>query len=90
MTAMEKFYLDRADEARLSAASAQLLNVRERHLLAEATWSQLAIRAGRVQAMHEDRVEATQATRLANEAAASVALALPAAGESLDFNHLRN
>ena len=85
MTAMEKFYLERADEARLSAASADLLNVRERHLLAEATWSRLALRAGRVQAAHEGRVEAMQATRLAKEA-----LALPAIGDPMEFNHLRN
>ena len=86
MTAMEKFYTERADEARVSAASALLLNVRERHLLAEATWTRLATRAGKVQAMHEDRVEAMQATRLANEEAA---MAVKAA-EPMQSNHLRS
>jgi hypothetical protein len=89
MTAMEKFYLDRADEARLSAASALLLNVRDRHLLAEATWSRLALRAGRVQAMHEERVDTMHATRLANEAALA-ARSIAEIGEPPEFSGLRN
>lgn len=45
---MQQFYLDRAAEAGRSAASASLANIRERHLVAELTWSGLAARAGRV------------------------------------------
>ena len=47
-TAMQQFYLDRAAEAGRNAASASLANIRERHLVAELTWSGLAARAARV------------------------------------------
>lgn len=66
MTAMQLFYLDRAAEARSQAASASLANIRERHLVAEITWSGLAARAGRV---------GTMQTRLAGEACAPFASA---------------
>ena len=88
MTAMEKFYLDRADEARISAASSPLVNVRDRHLLAQATWAQLALRAGRVQAMHEERVETMQNARLANEAAATTALLVGEPSRTAEFKRL--
>lgn len=51
MTSMQQFYLDRAADAGRSAADSPLANVRERHLLAELTWSGLAARAGRVDVM---------------------------------------
>ena len=51
MTSMQQFYLDRAAEAGRDAAATALANVRERHLVAELTWSGLAARAGRVDTM---------------------------------------
>ena len=51
MTSMQQFYLDRAAESGRDAAATPLANVRERHLVAELTWSGLAARAGRVDTM---------------------------------------
>lgn len=53
MTAMNIFYRERADEARKGAAAATLMNVRERWLLSEATWMQLAVRGERADAARE-------------------------------------
>ena len=61
MTTMQQFYLDRAQEAGLLANAAPLANVRERHRVAETTWTDLAARAGRV---------GTMQARLAAESAA--------------------
>lgn len=61
MSSMQQFYLDRAAEAGLSAASEPLANVRERHRVAELKWGGLAALAGRVGVMQ---------ARLAAEAAA--------------------
>ena len=56
MTAMHQFYLDRAADAGIRAAAASLANVRERHLLAEMTWTGLATRAARVDAFQAARL----------------------------------
>jgi hypothetical protein len=53
MTAMNIFYRERAAEARKGAADAVLSNVRERWLLSEATWAQLAVRSERAEAVRE-------------------------------------
>ena len=48
MSETQQFYLERAAEAGQRAAAEPLANARDRHLVAEASWSSLAIRAGRV------------------------------------------
>lgn len=52
---MQQFYLDRAAQAGRDAAATPLANVRDRHLVAELTWSGLAARAGRVGTMQVER-----------------------------------
>ncbi len=49
------FYLSRAEEARTGAAEATLDNVRDRWLRAEATWSEMADRAGRIETARSER-----------------------------------
>ena len=51
MSAQQEFYLERAAEARASAESATLANVRERWLRSEATWSEMAARSARGETM---------------------------------------
>ncbi|HEX8654247.1 MAG TPA: hypothetical protein VF693_03375 [Allosphingosinicella sp.] len=60
------FYLDRAADSRRAAKAATLDNVRERFLLSERTWRDLAARAR--------RVEGAQAKLVAKVAAARAAL----------------
>ena len=55
MTPMQQFYLDRAAQAGRDAAASPLANVRDRHLVAELTWSGLAARAARVGTMQVER-----------------------------------
>jgi len=65
---MQTFYLARAADAGLAADAATLANVRDRHRLSQATWADLAARAGRVDEMR---------TRLvAEKAAAPLAVSL--------------
>ena len=52
---MHSFYLARADDCRRDARAATLANARERFLLSEATWRQLAARAARTDAMRDKR-----------------------------------
>lgn len=47
MSGMQEFCLDRAREAHAEAEATNLPNVRERFLIAEAAWKQMAARAGR-------------------------------------------
>lgn len=49
MSQQRDFYLSRAEEARIGAEEALLDNVRDRWLRAEAAWSEMADRAGRVE-----------------------------------------
>jgi len=44
-----EFYVSRAEEARVGADTAQLDNVRDRWLRAEAAWIEMADRAGRIE-----------------------------------------
>ncbi|HEX8365041.1 MAG TPA: hypothetical protein VF603_07140 [Allosphingosinicella sp.] len=62
------FYLDRAADSRRAARAATLDNVRERFLLSERSWRDLAARARRVVAAHD---------KLASKVAAAKAAALP-------------
>ena len=64
MQSMQQFYLDRAADAGRSAAAAPLVNVRERHLLAELTWNGLADRAARVATLHAERVAGARTAAL--------------------------
>jgi len=50
MAPQHAFYLERAAEARASAAAATLDNVRDRWLLSEASWTEMAARSKRSEA----------------------------------------
>jgi hypothetical protein len=52
------FYLSRAEEARAGAAAAELDNVRDRWLRAEAAWIEMADRAGRIEQARMEREQA--------------------------------
>jgi len=52
------FYLSRAEEAREGAEAAQLDNVRDRWLRAEAAWNEMADRAGRIEKARAEREQA--------------------------------
>ncbi len=62
---MHHFYLTRADACRVDAEAATLSNVRDRFLTSEATWRQLAARAGRVEALHIEMIAEKSAARAA-------------------------
>ena len=51
MSAQHEFYLARAAEARATAQAATLANVRDRWLLSEASWTDMAARSERSDAM---------------------------------------
>ena len=51
MSAQHEFYLARAAEARASAEAATLANVRDRWLRSEASWTDMAARSARSDAM---------------------------------------
>ena len=52
MAAQLEFFLERAAEARTIAAAATLDNVRDRWLLAEASWTEMAARRELSEKMH--------------------------------------
>ena len=56
MTSQMHFYRERAAEARAGADAATLANIRDRWLLAEATWMQLADRSARAEQSRQPRV----------------------------------
>ena len=68
MTAQLNFYRERAAEARAGADAATLGNIRDRWLLSEASWMQLADRA--------ERGEQFQQKLIAEKASERAALAL--------------
>lgn len=68
MTAQREFYLVRAAEARASAASATLDNVRNRWLQSEASWTGMAERTERA-----DKMRAKLIAEKASERAALMA-----------------
>jgi hypothetical protein len=53
------FYLTRAKDARADAEAAELVNVRNRWLRAEAAWIEMADRAGRIEKARIEREQAT-------------------------------
>ena len=68
MSVQREFYLERAEEARASAAAATLDNVRDRWLRAEATWAEMAARSARGEKMRTQLL-AEKDERAAAEAA---------------------
>jgi hypothetical protein len=71
MSVQHEFYLERAAEARASAAAATLDNVRERWLQAEASWIEMAGRKARSDVMRDkliaDKVAEQAALEIANQ-----------------------
>ena len=70
MSAQQEFYLERAAEARASAGAATLGNVRDRWLLSEAAWSEMAARSERGEKMRDKLI----ADKASERAAANDAL----------------
>ena len=70
MAAQQEFYLERAAEARASAAAATLENVRDRWLLSEASWTEMAARSERSENVHAKLI-AEKATERATLKAAN-------------------
>ena len=66
MLARHEFYLERAAEARAIADATTLDNVRDRWLLSEASWTEMAARS--------ERSEKMRATLIAEKAAERAAL----------------
>lgn len=65
MSTMHGFYLERAAQSRRDASAATLANVRERFLMSETTWKQLATRARRVETLQAKLVAQKAAERAA-------------------------
>jgi hypothetical protein len=63
--AQREFYLERAAEARATAAAATLENVRERWLLSEASWTEMAERSERNEKMRTKLIAEKAAERAA-------------------------
>ncbi|HYJ51774.1 MAG TPA: hypothetical protein VEW04_01240 [Allosphingosinicella sp.] len=76
MSATQSFYRDRADEARSAAGTADLDNVRDRHLTAAAAWDQMANRLARTERMRAatDARKAAEREAAADELEAAAAL----------------
>jgi hypothetical protein len=68
MSAQHEFYLERAAAAQVSAETATLDNVRDRWLLAEAAWMEMAARS--------ERNERMRAQLIADKASERAVLAL--------------
>jgi hypothetical protein len=68
MSAQHEFYLERAAAAQVSAGAATLDNVRDRWLLAEAAWMEMAARS--------ERNERMRAKLIADKASERAALTL--------------
>jgi hypothetical protein len=65
MAAQHEFYLERAAEARASAVAATLDNVRDRWLLSEASWTEIAARSERDEKVHAKLITEKAAERAA-------------------------
>ena len=70
MSAQHIFYRQQAAEARAGATAATLRNVRDRWLLSEAAWTELANRSERAEKMHDKLALRKARERAALEAAA--------------------
>lgn len=77
MAAKHDFYLERAAEAHASAAVATLDNVRDRWLLSEASWTEIAARSERSEKAHANLV-ADKATDRATLEVAKLSYSLKA------------
>lgn len=73
MSVQQDFYLERAAEARASAAAATLGNVRDRWLLSETTWAAMAARSARGEKARSELIERKAAERAALKEAAAQA-----------------
>ncbi len=71
MSATQSFYRERADGARSAAGTADLDNVRARHLTAAAAWDQMADRLARTERMRAQ----TDARKAAEREAAACEIA---------------
>jgi hypothetical protein len=69
MAVQHEFYLERAAEARATAAAATLDNVRERWLLSEASWTEMAARSERSEKMRAKLIAEKAEERAALETA---------------------
>lgn len=67
MSVQHEFYLERAEEARATAAGATLDNVRERWLQAEASWTEMAVRRARSDGMRDKLIADKAIERAAAE-----------------------
>ena len=70
MSVQQEFYLERAAEARASAAAATLVNVRHRWLQSETTWTEMAARSARGEKMRSKLIAEKAEERAALKAAA--------------------
>lgn len=70
MSVQQDFYLARAAEARASAAAATLANVRDRWLLSETSWAEMAARSARGERHRTELIARKAAERAAVQAAA--------------------
>jgi hypothetical protein len=69
MSAQHQFCLDRAAEARATAAAATLDNVRDRWLRSEASWTEMAARSERADKMRAKLIAEKAMERAALKAA---------------------
>lgn len=69
MAVQHEFYLERAAEARAIADAATLDNVRDRWLLSEASWTDMAARSERNEKMRAKLIAEKAAERAALETA---------------------
>lgn len=65
MLNQREFYLERAAEARTIASAATLDNVRDRWLLSEASWTEMAARSERSEKMRNQLIAEKAAERAA-------------------------
>jgi hypothetical protein len=69
MSAQHQFYLERASEARAIARAATLDNVRDRWLLSEASWTEMAARSARAEKVRAKLIADKASERAALSAA---------------------
>ena len=69
MAPQHEFYLERAAEARATAAAATLDNVRDRWLLSETSWTEMAARSERNDKMRARLIAEKAAERAALQTA---------------------
>ena len=70
-----EFYLERAAEARATAQAATLDNVRDRWLLSEASWTEMAVRSERNETLRAKLIAEKAAERADAKAASEAEMA---------------